>query len=57
MARKRPIKGLLNVYKPGQGKAQVVDTPSQLSYILFVSSFDDLGRRNVTFVWMHFDVG
>jgi len=45
MAKTRPIKRLLNIYEPGEGKAQVIDTPSQLSHVMFVASRGQLGKR------------
>lgn len=57
MAKRRPVKRLLDKYEPGEGKAQVVDSPSQLSHILFVASRGQLGRRNVAIFWMLFGTG
>ncbi|MCF6256389.1 MAG: site-specific integrase [Gammaproteobacteria bacterium] len=57
MANRRPIKRLLGEYEPGSGKAQIVNTPSQLSHILFVASRGELGRRNVSILWMLFGTG
>jgi len=57
MAKRRPIKRLLEEYESGKGKAQTVDSPSQLSHILFVASRGDLGRRNVAIFWMLFGSG
>lgn len=57
MAKRRPVKRLLDKYQPGEGKAQVVESPSQLSHILFVASRGDLGRRNVAIMWMLFGTG
>lgn len=57
MANRRPVQRLLGSYEPGSGKAQVVDSPSQLSHILFVASKGELGRRNVSILWMLFGTG
>ena len=57
MANRRPVKRLLDKYEPGSGKAQVVNSPSQLSHILFVASKGELGRRNVSILWMLFGTG
>ncbi len=57
MVKRRPVKRLLDKYEPGEGKAQVVDSPSQLSHILFVASRGNLGRRNVAIMWMLFGTG
>ncbi|MCG7875165.1 MAG: site-specific integrase [Candidatus Thiodiazotropha endolucinida] len=57
MAKRRPIKRLLSKYEPGEGKAEVIDSPSQLSHLLFVASRGDLGRRNVAILWMLFGTG
>ena len=57
MAKRRPIKRLLAKYEPGEGKAEVIDSPSQLSHLLFVASRGDLGCRNVAIFWMLFGTG
>lgn len=57
MANRRPVKRLLEEYESGKGKAQIVDSPSQLSHILFVASRGELGRRNVAIFWMLFGSG
>ena len=57
MAKRRPVKRLLDKYEPGVGKATVVDAPKDLSHILFVSSKGELGRRNVAIMWMLFGSG
>ena len=57
MAKPRPVKRLLDKYESGKGKAQIVDSPSQLSHILFVASRGELGRRNVSILWMLFGTG
>jgi len=57
MAKNRPVKRLLNIYEPGEGKAEIVDKPSTLSHILFIASRGQLGRRNVAIMWMLFGSG
>jgi len=57
MARRRPVRRLLDKYEPGEGKAAVVSAPKDLSHILFVSSKGVLGRRNVAIMWMLFGSG
>jgi len=57
MAKNRPVKRLLNIYEPGEGKAEVIDQPSVLSHILFVCSRGQLGRRNVAIMLMLFCSG
>jgi len=57
MARRRPIKRLLDKYEPGEGKATVVSAPKDLSHILLVASKGELGRRNVAIMWMLFGSG
>jgi integrase/recombinase XerD len=57
MARRRPVRRLLDKYEPGEGKAAVVSAPKDLSHILFVASKGDLGRRNVAIMWMLFGSG
>jgi len=57
MAKRRPIRRLLDKYEPGEGKAEVVSAPKDLSHILFVTSRGELGRRNVAIMWMLFGSG
>ena len=57
MAKRRPVKRLLDKYEPGEGKAAVVSTPKDLSHILFVASNGEMGRRNVAIMWMLFASG
>ena len=57
MAKRRPVKRLLDKYQPGEGTAQSVDSLGQLSHILFVASRGELGRRNVAIIWMLFGTG
>lgn len=57
MAKRRPVKRLLDKYEPGEGKAAVVEAPKDLSHILFVASKGVLGRRNVAIMWMLFGSG
>jgi len=57
MARRRPVRRLLDKYEPGEGKAAVVSAPKDLSHILFVASKGELGRRNVAIIWMLFGSG
>lgn len=57
MAKRRPVKRLLDKYEPGVGKAAVINTPKDLSHILFVASKGVLGRRNVAIMWMLFGSG
>ena len=57
VSKNRPVKRLINVYEPGEGKAQVVDRPSQLTDVLWRAARGDLGVRNVAIVWMLFGSG
>lgn len=57
MARRRPVERLITEPTDGSGKAQVVESPSQLSHILWAASRGELGRRNVAMVWMLFGSG
>jgi len=57
VAKRRPVKRLLDKYEPGEGKAAVVSTPRDLSHILFVASKGEMGRRNVAILWMLFGSG
>ena len=57
MARRRPVRRLIDKYEPGEGKAAVVSAPKDLSHILFVASKGELGRRNVAIMWMLFGSG
>ena len=56
-AKYRPIKRLINLYEPGEGKAQVIEGPSQLTDILWRAARGELGRRNVAITWMLFGSG
>jgi len=57
VARRRPVRRLLDKYEPSEGKAAVVSAPKDLSHILFVASKGELGRRNVAIMWMLFGSG
>lgn len=57
MVAKSSVRRLIDVYEPGEGKAQVVDRPSQLSDVLWRASRGELGRRNVAITWMLFGAG
>lgn len=57
VARRRPVRRLLDKYEPGEGKATVVSSPKDLSHILFVASKGELGQRNVAIIWMLFGSG
>lgn len=57
VSKSRPVRRLIDVYEPGEGKAQVVDRPSELSNVLWRASRGDLGRRNVAITWMLFGAG
>ena len=57
VSKSRPIKRLINVYEPGEGKAQVIERPSQLNNVLWRASKGELGRRNVAITWMLFGAG
>lgn len=57
VSKNRPVKRLIEVYEPGEGKAQVIDRPSQLSDILWRAYRGELGRRNVAIVWFLFGSG
>jgi integrase/recombinase XerD len=58
MPRKhRPIKRLIDIYEPGKGKAQTINSPSHLSDILWRASKGDLGKRNVAITMMLFGSG
>ena len=55
--KRRPIKRLVNEYKAGEGQAQVLDSPSQLTNVLWRAHKGELGTRNVAIVWMLFGAG
>lgn len=57
VSKTRPVKRLLNVYEPGEGKAQVIERPSELTNVLWRASRGELGRRNVAIIWMLFGSG
>lgn len=56
-SRNRPVKRLIDVYEPGEGKARVLDRPGQLTDVLWRASRGELGRRNVAIMWMLFGAG
>ena len=56
-SKSRPVRRLIKIYEPGEGKAQVIDRPSQLTNVLWRASRGDLGRRNVAITWMLFGSG
>lgn len=53
----RPVKRIIDVYEPGEGKAQIIERPSQLSDILWRASRGELGIRNIAITWMLFGSG
>lgn len=53
----RPVKRLIDVYEAGEGKAQVIDRPGQLTDVLWRAYRGELGVRNVAIVWMLFGSG
>lgn len=57
MAKKRPVKRLIDKYEPGEGKAQALLKPSELSHLLFVASRGIHGVRNISILWMLFGTG
>ncbi|MDQ2077356.1 site-specific integrase [Marinimicrobium sp. ABcell2] len=57
VSKSRPVKRLSDVYSPGEGKAQVIERPSQLTDVLWRASRGELGRRNVAITWMLFGSG
>lgn len=57
VSKSRPVRRLIEVYEPGEGKAEVIDRPSQLTDIMWRASRGELGRRNVAIVWMLFGSG
>lgn len=57
VSKSRPVRRLIDVYEPGEGKAQVIDRPSELTNVLWRASRGDLGRRNVGITWMLFGSG
>lgn len=56
-SKTRPVRRLIDVYAPGEGKAQVIDRPSQLTDVLWRAAKGELGRRNVAITWMLFGSG
>lgn len=57
VSRNRPVKRLSDVYSAGEGKAQVIERPGQLSDVLWRAYRGELGRRNVAITWMLFGSG
>jgi integrase/recombinase XerD len=57
ISKVRPVKRLIDIYEAGEGKAQALDRPSQLTQILWTASKGVLGNRNVAITWMLFGSG
>ena len=57
MKSRRPVNRLKDEFTTGSGKAQVVDSPSQLSHILWAANKGETGKRNVALIWMLFGSG
>jgi len=57
MAKRRHVKRLIAKYEPGEGKALVLEKPSELSHLLFVASRGIHGVRNISIIWMLFGSG
>jgi integrase/recombinase XerD len=57
VSKTRPVRRLIDVYEPGEGKAQVIDRPSQLTDVLWRASRGNLGVRNVAITWFLFGSG
>lgn len=57
VSKSRPVRRLIDVYEPGEGKAQVINRPSELVNVLWRASRGELGRRNVAITWMLFGSG
>jgi len=57
VSKTRSVRRLIDVYEPGEGKAQVIDRPSQLTDVLWRASRGDLGVRNVAITWFLFGSG
>lgn len=51
---KRPVKRLLNIYEPGEGKAGIITRPKDINHAIFVASKGELGARNVAILMMLF---
>ncbi|MBB3048928.1 site-specific recombinase XerD [Litorivivens lipolytica] len=54
---RRPNNRLKDIYEPGRGKAQIIDTPKQLAHVLWAASRGATGPRNVALLWMLFGSG
>ena len=54
---RRPSNRLKEIYEPGRGKAQIIETPKQLAHILWAASRGATGLRNVALLWMLFGSG
>lgn len=57
VTKNRPVKRLIETYEAGEGRAQIVESPSQLSSILWRAFKGELGRRNVAITMMLFGSG
>lgn len=54
---RRPSNRLKEIYEPGRGKAQIIESPKQLAHILWSASRGATGPRNVALLWMLFGSG
>jgi len=54
MPRRRPTKRIKYNLQRGSGQAQVIESPKQLSHILWIASKGEAGPRNVALIWMLF---
>lgn len=56
-SKKRPVKRLLNIYEPGEGKAGIIVRPKDINHAIFVASKGSLGPRNVAILMILFYSG
>lgn len=56
-SKNRPVKRLITTYEPGEGRAEIVESPSSLTSVLWRASKGELGTRNVAITMMLFGSG
>lgn len=54
---RRPNNRIKDIYEPGRGKAQIIETPKQLAHVLWAASRGATGPRNAALLWMLFGSG
>ena len=57
MESRRPVKRLKRELVVGSGQAQIIESPKQLTHLLWTASQGEAGARNVAIMWMLFGSG